>query len=340
MNTRCALPTLLVALAALLGPGCATYARVKRLRPAEIAVQKGQRVAFVPLGGSDGRNLQGALEQQLTRGGFFQLVDRANMDAILREQRSVVQGTARDDGNVKVGELSAAGALINGEATAQGRETRRRTDDTCASYDARLKKMVSRPCTLHTVETTVEYTGRLSYVDTSTGEIKTTRPFQRRRSQSASAHDSMPAAVPAQPLVEACRREVADEFMKVIAPYEVHEEVLLVSDGKLPQLQAGNKFALVGNWQQAAQFYGQAAQLVSGGAVAVGDPQVQAKAYYALGLALAMQGDFQRGMEFLNRATGMDPNDDYVGLTARASEWARDSEKLAQEAAPVGASEP
>lgn len=338
MQMRSVLFGSLIAAVGLTGQGCATRVRVQRIQPAEVEVHKGDRLAFVPFNGNDGAALQGVLERSISTGNFFQIVDRKHLDAVLAEQKRVMSGVTQDDGRVRVGELAAAGAILNGEAFVRFNDNRTSERRNCSRTDPKTQKVVSFPCTLYVHEGSVEYVAKLTLTDTTTGTVLAMRPYRKVKSDRNERYDAAPEPVTPGPLVDAARNEVADEFFRVISPHAVYEEVLLVKDGKLPQLETGNKFAQQGNWGQAAQFYGQAAQLVAGGAIKAAD-EVLAKAYYSLGLALVMQGDFAHGLENLNRAAGLDPDDDYISFTSRASRWAAEHDRLARQKATEGASE-
>jgi len=312
---------------------CAPTIRVQRMKPAEANIKGHTRVAFVPFRGNDGDQLSSDLQRIVSQANFFELVDREMMGQIIQEHKLTLDGLMENDGSIKLGGMLSAGALIVGDATARYDEQITRERSTCAKYEK--GKRMEYPCTEVSRVGMAYYDANLKVVDTSTSRTLALRPYHVKEGARVTAKDATPGPIDRERLVSNLRSSVAREFSNVIMPHAVQEDVELVKDGDLPQLAEGNRFAKINNFEAAAQRYMEAVTLASGNALALSGEQ-KAKAFYSLGVALVLQGDYPNGLGYLKTAANLDPDEAYARMLARAQTWQREAEKVSSQTAGTG----
>lgn len=336
-TSRC----VLMCLGVMLLAGCQSTVRVRRLKPAEAGISGRIRVAVKDFGGQDGSAFQGRLEQAIQSNGFHELVDRSQLQSLLAEQSMSASAMAREDGSVRMGDLLIAGAYVTGDAERRVVENTTSNRRQCTRYNPNTKKNDTYPCTDYLREGRANYMVNAKIIDVSTGKVLGTRSYRKERHETTTATDGQPRAINYDQLVDGLRDEVVNQFMRVLAPYSVEEEVRLVTDGALPQLEEGNRFASLNQWSEAVQRYGAAVAAVSASS-GMYKPETSARAFYALGLGLVMIGEYEQGLGQLKRASSTVPSEEYVGMLARANQWKLEADKVKaqSDAASAGAPAP
>jgi len=113
-------PKFLLLLAVLLaGPGCeGRFGRPKAdyVKPT-IAVMKFENRAPFPMNWDLGGGMQEMLVHELLRTGRFQVVERAELDYVLREQRLQASGVTRPQGRAAAGRIKNCRYLVKGVVT-------------------------------------------------------------------------------------------------------------------------------------------------------------------------------------------------------------------------------
>jgi hypothetical protein len=332
-TNRRGLPVL--ALLALAAAACTPTVLVTRMRPSELPTRAGMHVAVQRFDGNDGANLGGEIAQAISTGRYFELVDRDATGRIADEQRMIVEGLAGNSDGIRVGALEAAALFISGDAHSDYDEDMQSLRTSCSRYQN--GKSYSYPCTRHTRLGRVRYTANLKVVDTSSGK-STARTLTSERTDTETATDNTPARIDSDALVAGARSEVASEFMQLIVPTPVQETVELVKDGDLPQLADGNNFAKADNWAAATRRYSEAVARSNAGLGGKAfDADVRAKAAYALGVALVIQGQFQEGIAQLSTAADLSAEERYGAMLARARDWEAEAKRLDDQGATPGA---
>lgn len=324
--TRCpgsrAFRPLLLA-AAVLSAGCASTVKVTRTKPAEINLTGVQQLAVVDITGSDGNQLSNDLTQAIFETNRFKIVERAALDKIVREHNLSNASGLFAEGS-KVGEFLPASGLVAGQASHAASNQVTRKDSTCTrTVD---KKDIKYRCVEYTRNAAVKYDANLKLLDTRTGRILATRAFHKTGKDATWATDEEPAAIDTGAMVARCRSSVVGEFVRMIAPYQVQEEVVLAEDGDLPTLASGNNLAKRGEWDAAMEQYGLA--VAKADATPAMSPKTQAKAHYALGLALVMSGRFDDGIAEIKKALTLKDDSDWGDMMQRAKAWKADADKL------------
>jgi len=329
--TRALLRTFVLAASALSTVACTPTVRVNRLRPAEVTIKASTRVAAGRFEGNDATQLSSELQAALGRTGHYQLVERAGIDEVIREQKLVAQGVATTEGtNVQLGALQAVEAILTGDGERDFQMSRSANYETCSRQEgpARKPRTVQYACTRHVVEGRLVYRAHLRLIDVSTGGVIVTKAYKVNDPFRREAYDRMPSAPDSDAMISQARSRVVGRFLRVVAPYRVQESVELVTDGALPQLEEGNKFAELGNWSEAQRRYDAAAVAVSSPGASPYKPETRARAVYALGLSLVMQGDFDHGLPQLDNARRLKPESRYEDFYNRARGWSEEAKRL------------
>ncbi|MBI5069328.1 MAG: hypothetical protein HZB56_13925 [Deltaproteobacteria bacterium] len=313
----------------LAGAGaCAPSVKVLRTKPAEINLAGLNQLAIVEVTGSDGHQLGNDLTEAIFKTNRFKLVERSALDKIVREQRMSNASGLFAEG-AKVGELLPASGLVAGQASHRVRDEVSRKNTTCTTEVN--KKKVQVPCVEYTRDASVTYDASLKLLDTRTGRLLATRAFHKIGKDKSWATDEEPAAIDTGALLIGCRQEVVGEFVRMIAPFQVQEEVVLAVDDALPTLAAGNGLAKHGEWEAAVEQYGMA--VAKAGATPGLEPKSRGKAHYSLGLGLVMMGRYDDGLAELRKAVTLHGDDDWAAFMQRAKAWKADAEKLQKQTA-------
>jgi tetratricopeptide (TPR) repeat protein len=178
---------------------------------------------------------------------------------------------------------------------------------------------------------TARFTANIRVVDSETGKVLLSKQLQREDVARTSADGKQPAPIDADVLKDSVTQQAADDFVAAIAPHEVSESVVLVEDGDLPQLKQGNAYVQRGDHAGSLEYYRAAVQKAETSGDM--DPEIKGKAHYALGLALALGGDYESGLVELGKAYDLNPEDAWLDLQIRVKQWKADREKALEQVA-------
>lgn len=125
----------LVAIAAIaLIVGCTTTTEIRALQPAEVGEAAAlKRIGVAPFEQKSKRtvSLDAKIESELANyqlepgENYFEIVDRANLESIISEQKLHLSGLANKETAAKIGKLSGAEALVVGNVSSAGVEDRK-----------------------------------------------------------------------------------------------------------------------------------------------------------------------------------------------------------------------
>lgn len=324
-------PLSLAALTALLVSGCSyTPLTVTRLAPAELDIATGKAVAVTTIAGPSGEPLATALTEALVATGRFQVLERRRLEPVMAELKFSAAGHVSDESAMSFGEMTGAALLVVGEVVT-------------ADYKEQLKPEVQQctkdgkaaECTVNT--RTARYALRVSLevVETESGRVVGARTLAAEKVQEVKATDAEPPPLEAEPALGAeCRAEVVAAFSRMVAPHKVQVTVFLRTDDALPELEAGNVQAQIGNWTSAIEQYQSA---VAKGTQQALPREVQAMAHYNLGIGYGYSGSYKEGLAALEQAITLDPDPRYREQLAVVRGFQEDAARLAKQ---TGAAQP
>ncbi len=301
-----------------------TYVVVKRRIPAEITIRADRTMAVAGIEGDGGAALAADVSAAILATNRYPLVERQRLDAVLREIKLSAAGHVSDATAVTFGEMTGAATLVAGDvhiSTYQEHVTRE--DQKCA----RDGKLV--PCSLYTRTARAALDVALRVVETESGHLLAIKQLSASSEEEARAYERPPPPFDAgAQMLAQCRKDVASQFAKVIAPHDVEELVHLLDDGDLPELERGNNFAKLGNWEQAEAQYNAA---LSRAKTAGMKPALVALATYDLGVAVAYGGDLDAGLGLLEEAYALDPRDVYMEQVTRVRQMKADAARVKEQ---------
>lgn len=314
-----------VAVAMLAGCGTTKIA-VPRMKPAEINISTYKTVAVGEISGPGGAELNNVLTQALFESNRFEVVDRQHLNKILQEQGLSTSGFADPEYAAKLGKLMGSTALLFGQVTR--RDYKQETTSSQATCYSNNREYA---CTNYETTGTWAYNVSMKIVDTSTGRIIATKAFAGTDEDSAQDTDRVPTTTWDRDTVfDGLQRNVVADFMKVIAPYSVQVGVTLFTDGDLPELESGVKYAQQGDWRSSIeQFKAACARADASSEMA---PKLKARCHYNLGVAYGYSGlDYALADEEIKRAIGIAPEDSFYQEAAKIRGFMTDTERLKQQ---------
>lgn len=300
MNLRLAL-NLLLPFAGLATACGTTSITVTRRAPAEINLRPGTTVAVATLEGEGGDVLAEALTQALVGTQRFQVVERRRLDAALQELQLSASGHVSDDTAMSFGNMTGAQTLVIGRVVkADHQENLSERTESCMKDDGMGE------CQRRTRTGVAQLVAALQVIETESGKVLAAKSFEEREERSTEAVDAEPPPVASrEDLLGACRDALVRRFVAVVSPHDKQVQVVLLEDGELPELETGNNFARIGNWEAAAERYQSALTKAEQAPLS---PAQTAKALYNLGVALGYSGAFDEGIGYVERAYGLDPD--------------------------------
>lgn len=285
-------------------------------------------VAVAKFGGKadDAAAIAGHLGTSLSNSGRFQVVERARLESLAQEK-----GCAPDEVTCVAGMLPAS-AIVVGDVTQSSYDEHVETD----TYECEKDKKKTT-CTSRTRKGSARVAANLRLVDTATGKVLYQRQINEVHSDSSYADGGdSPAALDSAAMLETGRQLVADNFFSAIAPHPVVETIELESDGDIPELERGNDLLVATEYASATQIFEAGIQRVESAKEM--DNDVKGKAYYDLGVAQAILGDFEPALKNLRQATSLDPeNDDWAMVLAKVSTWKGESAAVTRQLAYANA---
>lgn len=296
---------------------------VTRLAPGEADLPGVRSIAISQVDG-DKRDVQtftGAVAEGLVKSNRYEVMERTQLEAVLKEKQvSEAPGS-------ELAQVLPASALITGAITDVSYSEHMAQEATTCYND----KGKEYKCTAFTRVGTARFTANIRVVDSETGKVLLSKQLQREDVARTSADGKQPAPIDADVLKDSVTQQAADDFVAAIAPHEVSESVVLVEDGDLPQLKQGNAYVQRGDHAGSLEYYRAAVQKAETSGDM--DPEIKGKAHYALGLALALGGDYESGLVELGKAYDLNPEDAWLDLQIRVKQWKADREKALEQVA-------
>jgi curli biogenesis system outer membrane secretion channel CsgG len=332
---RAKIPALLATLFATIlasgAIGCAPTVHVTRLKPAEVNLHGVSRIAVGRIDNRDGENLSSLITQGLFDSKRFEVLDRSNLDKLIQEH-GLDADSAFEGGGATLGKLLPATALVTGRvAQANYDEKLTRENHTCSrTVGSGDKRRVEKyACTYYVRKGQAKYVADMRVLDTSTSRILASRTLTKEHSDTNTAYDQEPASIDGDGMLDACRKEVAQSFLHMVAPYPVDESVKLAKDSHLPELATGNEFVKRGDWQKGIEFYGRAVARAESDTTL--SPKAKGKAHYSLGLALAFTGDYDGGIAELEKAYLLGQDSSWLDMQTRVKQFKAEAKKVEEQ---------
>lgn len=318
---------MVVGVVALAASACATVSiPVQVTRPAEINMARYKQIAVGEMQGEAGHLLAERINEALMSSGRFEVLDRQNMSAILREQRMAAQGLVDQASAAELGRLKGSAAIVFGHA-----ERSHLRGPVKAQKSTCYRNGKSVACTTYSRSDVVKVKGTVKVTDVSTGRILKTKSYPCEFTPSSTATNQQPDPIDPDPYYERCFSMITGDFMKSIAPYTEIVRAHFVKDGNLPMIEQGILSARYGNWDDAIAHFNSAVD-----ASGLLKPEVQAKAWWNLGLAYEYSYKFDEAIAALKKASSLHPHNKYVIEIANVNRLRAEQKKLEEQDALAG----
>lgn len=308
--------------------GCTPRMPVSVTRPAEINLKDVKRIAIGDIRGTNGEDLADELETALLNSGRFEVLDRANLEQMMREKRLSLSGQIDETQAAAIGKMLGAGVLIFGRVQAAD-FAENLTYAACSESRSINGKMTPVQGTCYTRTGSGRFEATLQLTDLATAKLITKQPYTKtsiktlngpsmnqepQRFTSADRADTLKAA----------RSALVSDFMKKIAPYRETIEVSFKTSKAVPALKEGIAHARGGQAGKALEVFELAAR----------DNPGDVAAQFDLGVAYELNGLFQEALQAYEKAAELKPGDRQIAeASARCGQRASDARRLKEQGA-------
>lgn len=325
MSIRNVAAAMLLALGAI---ACAPTIMVTRERPAEINLRGIKQIAIAEISGSGGDEIEGLVTEQLANSNRFVVLERSHLDKVLKEQ-GLSMSTEFKEGDLEIGKVLPAAALVWGHVDRSEYDTSTTSKEVTCTRTIKVRDAIVNQdysCRKNDRTGKAVVSVQFRVFDTSSARVLAARTLKDERTAHTEATDEAPAPIEGEELKQLARRSLAEAFLRVVAPYTVSEEVTLVANGDLPEVKQGNEYLKRGDHHSAVELYGKAvARANTDSAMA---PKAKGTAHYALGLGLALVGDYPTAISEIRAANAVVQNDDWLDTEMRIKQWAAEAKQV------------
>ena len=311
---------------AIVMAGCGTssiYINVKR--PAEINLKEYRKIAIGDIVDQRGRkgghakDMADEVTSVLFTSGQFEILDREHLARVMDEHSLSETGIIDESTAAEIGKIIGTAALIFG---------RIQTDQ----YQEDLKKgepYQDKKGGTHQINTrtgTYRLTVNLQVIDIQTARILAAKSLAAERTARMSADNRDPANIDRNTLYARCLKDISQQFIRMVAPYDVQVRAAFLTDKLLPEVDQAIGYFRIGEWEEGMT-------ILRGTISKTGLPlEVQAKTFYNLGLAETYAGQFDEAVEHLKTALSLNPKSRRIqNAILRAKMEKESAEKLKEQ---------
>jgi hypothetical protein len=288
---------------------CAPSAKVPITRPAEINLKGIKQIVIGDIQGNVGTALSEALTEKLFISNQFIIVDRANLDKMLKEQALGASGTVDEDTAIRIGKLIGASALIVGRSNANVNKSRRESQ---TFYDKNNK-----PYRYCHAKTEVNQSTSIKVIDLTTGQVVAVKNLSKSDDKEDLDKDRYPPFPTETPLINNTTKATVEEFTKFIVPYTELVEVGFEND-KTPECKSGVAFAQNGDWRNALDQF----------KAAVKKEPSNNKSWYNLGVAYEYNFMYDEAISALKKSNQLKHSSKTISEIQNVKKLEADQKKL------------
>ena len=287
------------------------------MRPAEVNLGKIKKIAVGRVSGEAAADVEDDLIGQLIETQTFDVLDRSNLDKIIREYRLSMSELIDEKTALQLGNLLGAAALIfarvadhrYGEQVLEGQP---------------YKDKDGRTHMRHTREGKAQVTINFRITDLTTGRFIFSRDITHTATAQTNAVDGRPVRIDDSELLRSARRIVVRQFVSRIAPHWENVSVRLLTDSELPELESGISYAKIREWDRAIESFKSATERHVG-------HESRHKAFYNLGVAYEYSSRFEEAVAALHKAHELEPDNDYLAEIESCRRREREYKKLQEQ---------
>jgi len=268
-----------------------------------------------------GRNISQMLEERISESERFRVIDRNNLNTLLKEQRLSSNRLADKDAQLRIGKVLPGAVFLIGEVIEDDYDEEvTYRDDTCReSVETEEDKYeyVEYDCRKYTRSGTARVTVNVDIIDAETAQNLKPKNIPCERHGSTRATDGTPASVDSRSLFDSCYESIAGQVVRAIAPWDESIRVEFRVDKKVPEFQRAVSLIKIGEWDEGASTFKAAWQKLEGSPEGI-DPKdlekLRVMALWNLGLVHKYTHDYDSARVFLKKAHGRAPVKEGVSI--------------------------
>ncbi len=288
------------------------------MRPAEINLGNLKKIAVGRVSGEAARDVEDDLIGQLIETDAFEVLDRSNLDRIIREYRLSMSELIDEKTALQLGNLIGAAALIF------ARVADHRYNEQVLQGDP-YKDKEGKTHVRHTREGKARVMIHFRITDLTTGRFIYAKDITHDALGQTSAVDGRPPRIDDEDLLRSARRTVVRQFVNRVAPHWENVHVRMLTDSELPELESGVSYAKIREWERAIELFKSATDKYAG-------HESRHKAFYNLGVAYEFSARFEEAVAALHKAFELYADNDYLAeiesCRRREREYKRVQEQL------------
>ena len=288
---------------------CAPSTRVPITRPAEINLKGFKKIAVGQIKGNIGTSVSDRIETMLFESGYFEVVDRENVDRIMKEHSLNLSGVIDSNTAGEVGKLVGASALIFGRSSMKY--------DLKRSKSKEYKDKKGKSYRYYHIKGTAKVNTTFKVVDLITGKILAAKSISEEAHGKNREKNQYPEKPDRDAIIEEAVNNTLNAFMRMIAPYEDYVKVKF-EKSKLPEGKNGISLAKNGDWESALDQF----------KLAVKKSPTDHGAWYNLGIGYEYNYIFKEAIEALEKANRIKPSEKYIREIANVKQMKAEREKL------------
>jgi tetratricopeptide (TPR) repeat protein len=287
--------------------------------PPQIVLSGAKKLAVREFTGQAGAELSDRFIQALMESGEFEVVDRANLDAIVAEQGLQSSGYFSTDAAIRLGQLSGCGAIFTGRVTRCSVEASPLLN---AGSKRRMVNGVRTEETVYARKVTARITASIQLVDLTTGKTHTGKMVEATKELINEAVGGPPEPPSPEEALSGAYQEAIKQLKHMILPWTETVELVVYDDNRASLARSAGQIR-AGDFDAAVQTL----EAVAGGEINPKDQKYMPKVYYNLGIALMYSGNPEKAVPILQKSLELRATD----ITSEAITAARKMIALKQE---------
>ena len=283
------------------------------------------RIAFLPVGGANTQDLISALTTDLSASGKMEILDRANFDAILKEQSLGESGYIDPATVTRLGKLLGAAALVTVSVpVCKGSQVHLTNDQSYTDKNGAYHRNIH-----YISKTSVQFIASIQVTDLTTGKIYKSQRVVLDPSLSNESEQGYPEYPDELQVREAAINAATGSVHRMFLPWTEAQKLIFFDDkdygmkGAYQSLEAQNVPAALEKAQ---------ASLAAAKADAAAKPKYLARVNYNLGMVYFIEGDYDSAKPYLQAALEINPKADIFqqsfGNCQRALQLRQESQQV------------
>lgn len=287
-----------LALISILSSCGVSYVYIPVTRPAEINMSDFKQITVGDIANQYDRAdrfFESTITTALYNSKKFEVLDRKNLDKILSERNLTMDAITRT-GSTQAGNLIAATALISGTVI-----TSSVNEDVKVENSYQDKKGNTHTNYIYSAKANVIV--NFIVTDLSSGRIIYTKEIEKNKEDKQFYEDRPKERYDKYKLLNDTKKQVVDEFLKKIMPYE--EKVGVPFKTESDAFDKGIDFARYGKMKEAINYFETKTKEIL-------DKEVLSKAYFNLGLSYMYSYDFENAKTAFKKADDIYHDEEYM----------------------------